>query len=329
MKKVGLAIICLWALQALSLSLQATPVKLGERTPVKVAVKETLTSGEGKVGDEIAFELREDLCGPSRELLAKKGAPAYGKLLRTKRRGAFGRPGKLDLTCDYVVAVDGTRIPLRGTETRAQSGKGNVTATVITTVLLGPLGLLVHGRDVTINKGTEFTMYVDADTAVDPDKVPTTDGSASSTTYAVTIRPAALQELAQKISAAIPAPGGQAKVIIGIADFALQAEKDSMQLDKAVGKNAVEDLATALGGLKGFKVVDRTEWDKALATLKVEPGTPVDSALAKNIGSQAGAQFIVTGTISDRGKVVVINARVIETQAGEDACRVSVEVQKP
>jgi hypothetical protein len=47
-------------------------------------------------------------------------------------------------------------------------------ATVALTVLFGPVGLLKHGRDVTINKGQEFTTYVDEDATLEdtPPKPP-------------------------------------------------------------------------------------------------------------------------------------------------------------
>jgi hypothetical protein len=169
---------------------------------VRVALMEALTSGQGKPDDEVIFELREDIYGPNRELLALKGAQAFGHIIRTKKRGMFGKSGKLDFSCDFVKGVDGTKIPLRGTQTN--SGKGNGTAAVATALVVNVLGVFINGRDVTVPKGSEFTVYVDKDTAIDPGKAAGgTTPAAVGAVYSIALKSDLMREVAKKLTTAV------------------------------------------------------------------------------------------------------------------------------
>ncbi len=76
----------------------------------------------------------------------------------------MGQGGELNIKLDYL-RVGETRIHLRGQ--KGGEGDGAMGATVALTVLFGPLGLLKHGHDMTINKGQELTAYVDQDAILD------------------------------------------------------------------------------------------------------------------------------------------------------------------
>jgi len=140
---------------------------LPERTPIQVRLENELKSGSSKAGEEVPFTVVSDVYSPSHTLLITAGASAYGKVTRSSRRGVFGKAGKLDFTCEYVVAPDKTHVPLRA-QPMGGSGRNNTSAMVATALLLAPIAILMNGRDVTIHKGQEFTMYVDKDTALHP-----------------------------------------------------------------------------------------------------------------------------------------------------------------
>ena len=323
MRTLVVMVTCLVVL-AVAHSVGATqPVKLPEKTSVRVAILENLVSGQGKPNDAINFELREDLYGPDREVLATKGTPATGHIIRTKRRGIFGRSGKLDFSCDYTKGVDGTKISLRGTEIR--SGKGNGGAVVATALVVSVFGLFINGRDVKVDKGAEFTVYVAEDTMIDPSRSPA--NAAAATTYTIALSPDAMRELAQKIGAAKPSPEGNVTTV-AVAEFELIPEKEGTRLDTMVARNARDDLALAVGSIAGFKVVERTEWDRALEAPKVDLTKPMDANTAKTLGTQVNAQYVLLGSISDRGAIVVVNARLVDTKTGENACSVFVDVPK-
>lgn len=142
-------------------------VVVPERTEVKLTLREELKSGSSKKDQEVPFTVAQDVYGPGRVLLIAAGTPAYGKVTESRRRGMFGKPGKLNFTCEYVQTADGTKIPLRS-ESQGVSGKDNQTASIATAILFAPVALFMNGRDVTVKKGQEFTMYVNDNTVIAP-----------------------------------------------------------------------------------------------------------------------------------------------------------------
>jgi hypothetical protein len=90
-----------------------------------------------------------------------------------KRR--MGRAGKLNMNIDYVQLVSGEKTPLRavkggsgGNHTGAMTGA--IVATSILFFPAAPFFLFMHGKDITIPKGTEITAYIAGDTPLDPAK---------------------------------------------------------------------------------------------------------------------------------------------------------------
>jgi hypothetical protein len=84
----------------------------------------------------------------------------------------MGRAGKLDVNIDKVRLADGEKAALRGVrDAKGGSHSGAVTAAVVGTSLVvwpaAPLFLLIHGKDVTIPKGTEITAYVSGNMTLD------------------------------------------------------------------------------------------------------------------------------------------------------------------
>ena len=85
----------------------------------------------------------------------------------------MGRGGKLKMNIDYIRLATGERVPLRA----VKGGKGGdhmaaMTGAMVATGIVffpaAPLFLFMHGKDITIPKGTEVTAYVAADTPLDP-----------------------------------------------------------------------------------------------------------------------------------------------------------------
>ena len=68
----------------------------------------------------------------------------------------FGRSGKLDLTIDYVKSVDGQNLNLRST--REIKGDDSYGKAGVVTLLAGPLGFLVKGKNMEMDAGTEYTV---------------------------------------------------------------------------------------------------------------------------------------------------------------------------
>lgn len=109
------------------------------------------------------FEVAKDIYGPGHVLLIAADTPAFGKVVESSRRGMFGKSGKLKFSIDYILAADKTQIPLRA-DAQIVRGRDNRTASIATAILLAPIAIFINGKDVSVNKGQDFVMYVNTDT---------------------------------------------------------------------------------------------------------------------------------------------------------------------
>ena len=138
-----------------------------ERTQVKLILDQDLKSGSAHVGDEVDYELENDLYTPDRQLVAPAGTKAYGRVLKSSGHGMFGKAGSLQISADYFLAPDRTHVPLRGNQI-GNGGKNEAVGMVAMTLFVSVLGVFINGRDVNLHKGLEIPMYVNEDTAVTP-----------------------------------------------------------------------------------------------------------------------------------------------------------------
>jgi len=95
---------------------------------------------------------------------------------QAKRRMARG--GKLDVNIDDVRLADGEKAPLRAVkEAKGGGHTGAMTGAMVGTAIVffpaAPLFLFMHGKDITIPKGTEITAYVNGDIPLDRAKFQT------------------------------------------------------------------------------------------------------------------------------------------------------------
>src|SRR5437879_13846529 len=87
----------------------------------------------------------------------------------------MARGGKLDVNIDDVRLLDGEKAPLRAVkEVKGGGHTGAMTGAMIGTAIVffpaAPLFLFMHGKDITIPKGTEVTAYINGDIPLDPTK---------------------------------------------------------------------------------------------------------------------------------------------------------------
>lgn len=118
-----------------------------------------------------------------------------------------------------------------------------------------------------------------------------------------------LNEIAQQITESIPS---DSKKTIAVMDFNTLEGNVTM-----FGRYVGEKLITKLFQTKRFKVIERGLLEKALQELKFNTTDLVDTANAKQLGKVVGADAIVTGTLTDLGQSVEVNARVITVESGE------------
>lgn len=166
MQRTACIVLVLMVLGSVNMVAVAEPVKLAEKTPIRLKTLNKMTSGKVKVGEAVPYEMLEDVKDKSGRILIAYGAKGLGKVTVSKKRGMLGKQGKLEFTVESVQAVDGTGVPLRASmESSGKSNKGTVIAAAL---LLTVLAVFVQGKDVTIKEGTEIMAYVDHDTMIDP-----------------------------------------------------------------------------------------------------------------------------------------------------------------
>jgi len=140
-----------------------------------------MSSKDAKAGEKVDFEVLEDI--KVRDVVVvQHGAMAIGTVTEAQPKRRMGRAGKLNINIDYVQLVDGEKVPLRavkggsgGNHTAAMTGA--IVASSILFFPAAPFFLFMHGKDITIPKGTEITAYIAADTVLDPaafNKLPST-----------------------------------------------------------------------------------------------------------------------------------------------------------
>lgn len=151
-------------LSLLSVALRAQPapasIKIQDATTVHLSLTQALSSATNKVDDPVTFAVTEDVqVGDA--IAIPKGSTAVGHVVEAEPRRRLGRAGKLNFAIDNVKAADGSNVRLRASSIR--KGEDKTGTVIVGTVLLSPLFLLMRGKDVTIDKGTALTVYVDGD----------------------------------------------------------------------------------------------------------------------------------------------------------------------
>lgn len=148
---------------------------LHDATPVRLRLSRNLSSADAKTGDTIDFEVLEDIAVDG-VVLVQRGGVAIGTVTQAEHKKRMARGGKLDVTIDYVRLFNGDKVALRGVkETSGGGHTGGMTAGIVVTSLLvwpaAPFFLFMHGKDITIPKGTEITAYVNGEIKLDREKL--------------------------------------------------------------------------------------------------------------------------------------------------------------
>jgi len=135
------------------------PVIIPAGTPLTVAIDEDLSSASVNQGQQVAFHLAADYSEFGHVLIAQ-GTPVRGTVAHVARRSAGGNPGAVTLQVTSVRAVDGTRIPLRGTtKVKGKNRQGQAAALGILTF---GIGATKKGLSAVIPAGTQFSVFTDS-----------------------------------------------------------------------------------------------------------------------------------------------------------------------
>ncbi len=141
-------------------------------TTVVVSLTEPVSSATANVNDQVAIVVKKAVV-VNNWVVVPAGANGHATVTSVQHAAGNGSGGKITMSVDWVYSADGGMIPLSTTNHASESGdsKGAAsTATLVSWVLLGPIGFFAHnfvrGRDVTIGTDKTFTVFVDHDVHV-------------------------------------------------------------------------------------------------------------------------------------------------------------------
>jgi len=144
---------------------------LEEGTPVKLRISRTVSSADAQVGETVDFEVLEEV-KVGDLVVIPKGGTAWGTVTAAEPKKRMARGGKLDMNIDSVRLADGEKTALRAVKEVKGGGHtgamtGGIVATAIVFFPAAPFFLFMHGKDITIPKGTEITAYVNGNLPLD------------------------------------------------------------------------------------------------------------------------------------------------------------------
>jgi hypothetical protein len=140
---------------------------LEDATPVRMRINRTVSSADAQVNDTVDFEVLDDVKVKD-VIVIPRGGMAWGTVTEAQPKRRMGRGGKLNINIDNVKLASGEKVALRAIKDVKGGGhQGAITGAMVATSIVffpaAPLFLLVHGKDITIPKGTEITAYINGD----------------------------------------------------------------------------------------------------------------------------------------------------------------------
>lgn len=152
----------------------ASDHSIHDGTPIKLRLKQNVSSADAKTGQEVAFETVDEVQVDGVTVLPK-GALAIGVVTEAESKRSMGRAGKLNMTISYARLADNEKVSLRAvSESKGGSHTGAMTGAMVATSLIvwpaAPFFLFMKGKDITIPQGTEITAFVDGDMHLDMSK---------------------------------------------------------------------------------------------------------------------------------------------------------------
>lgn len=147
------------------------PHTLLDGTPVKLRLSETISSADAKVGQEIPFEVVDDI-SVDENVVLPKGSTAIANVTEADHKKSMGRAGKLNISISYARLKDQEKVALRATkDTKGGGHVGAMTGAMVATAIVffpaAPLFLFMKGKDISIPQGTEITAFVEGDMHLD------------------------------------------------------------------------------------------------------------------------------------------------------------------
>jgi len=154
--------------------IKTATVKLPRHLPVIVETLYPISSADVKLNNSIAFSVVSPIIIDG-VLAIPRGTIARAKIVRVQKAKNWGRGGALTFEMERIVAIDGTRIPVKLTAAAEGSNKTSVMAVgaAATSALIFPYTAPAavvwgfrKGDDAVVRGNKQFAAIIDADTEV-------------------------------------------------------------------------------------------------------------------------------------------------------------------
>ncbi|MFY9743903.1 MAG: PEGA domain-containing protein [Candidatus Sulfotelmatobacter sp.] len=224
---------------------------------MRLRLNRTVSSADAHVGDTVDFETLDDIT-VNGTLVIAKGSLAFGTVTDAQPKRRMARGGKLDINIDYVKLASGDKAALRAVKDVKGGGHtggmvGGMVATSIVFFPAAPFFLFMHGKDISIPKGTEITAYVNGDVRMDLAKFKPPAPAAEA---AAALAPSVVSSSAPAMLSVISDPSGA-----------------DIEIDGSFVGNTPSDVQVAEGDHTiAIKKVGFKEWERKL---KVSGGSSV------------------------------------------------------
>lgn len=145
-------------------------ILIPDGTEIEVQLKNNLSGQDAKEGDIVDLIVVRSVTVNDVEVIAE-GAAATARITKAKKAGYWGKSGKLEWAMQDVQTVSNKKIPVRFTKSLSGGSNSGAVAVgaVVTTVLLGPVGLLwglKKGKKAIIPAGSKFSVFTDKDSTI-------------------------------------------------------------------------------------------------------------------------------------------------------------------
>ncbi len=244
---------------------------LEDATPVKLRINRNISSADAQVNETVDFEVLEEVKVHD-VVVIPRGGTAWATVTEAQPKRRMGRAGKLNINIDNVRLTSGEKVALRAVKDVKGGGhQGAITGAIVATSIVffpaAPLFLLVHGKDITIPKGTEITAYINGDIPLDPKKFVTQTA----------INPEAGATTVQSSTDVAPAQNGNGLgAVFSTVEIKSTPGGAEITVDEKFMGSTPSSLRLAVGdhkiklGKSGFKTWERTMTVSAGATATVD-----------------------------------------------------------
>ncbi len=136
---------------------------------IRIRLLDKLSSSYSKIGQEVEFEVVNDV-KQNTKMVIPAGTEGILTIKNIEEAGKMGKDGSIELAFSRLIAIDGTEVPVKIDKKAQEENRSKqlaLGASILGTVLLGPLGLIagyfVEGKEEELPAGTELYVQTEKD----------------------------------------------------------------------------------------------------------------------------------------------------------------------